>query len=103
MESISIAADLFFPSDEEIVWLVERYDLVIEEICEANATPPACYIYSKPGGPITEYLRFFDWVLKGGGATRPGHTGFHFFRDRSGGSREDRGCCREERNESLED
>jgi hypothetical protein len=66
MESICIAGDLFFPSDEEIVWLVERYDLVIEEICEANANPPACYIYFKPGGPITEYLRFFDWVLKGG-------------------------------------
>ena len=66
VESISIAGDLFFPSDEEIVWLVERYDLVIEEVCEANANPPACYIYFKPGGPITEYLRFFDWVLKGG-------------------------------------
>ena len=66
MKSISIAGDLFFPSDEEIVWLVERYDLVIEEICEANANPTACYIYFKPGGPITEYLRFFDWVLKGG-------------------------------------
>jgi hypothetical protein len=66
MESISIAGDLFFPSDEEIVWLVERYDLVIEEISEANANPPACYIYFKLGGRITEYLRFFDWVLEGG-------------------------------------
>ena len=66
MKSISIAGDLFFPSDEEIVWLVEHYDLVIEEICEANANPPACYIYFKPGGPITEYLRFFDWALEGG-------------------------------------
>jgi len=66
MKSISIAGDLFFPSDEEIVWLVERYDLVIEEICEANANPTACYIYFKPGGPITEYLRFFDWVVKEG-------------------------------------
>ena len=64
MESISIAGDLLFPSDEEIVWLVERYDLVIEEICEANANSPCCYIYFKPGGRITEYLRFFDWVWK---------------------------------------
>jgi len=62
MESISIAGDLLFPSDEEIVWLVERYDLVVEEICEANANPPGCLVYFKPGGRITEYLRFFDWV-----------------------------------------
>ena len=66
MESISIAGDLFFPSDEEIVWLVERYDLVIEEVYEANANPPVCFIYFKPGGRITEYLRFFDWVVAGG-------------------------------------
>jgi hypothetical protein len=65
-KSISIAGDLLYPSDEEVVWLVKRYDLVIEERCEANANPPACYIYFKPGGPITEYLRFFDWVLKEG-------------------------------------
>ncbi len=66
MKSISIVGDLFFPSDEEVVGLVEQYDLVIEEICEANANPPACYIYFKPGGPITEYLRFLDWALEGG-------------------------------------
>jgi hypothetical protein len=66
MESISVAGDLLFPSDEEIVWLVERYDLVIEELCEANANPPACYVYFRPGGRITEYLRFFDWVSEKG-------------------------------------
>lgn len=61
MESISIAGDLLFPSDEEIVSLVERYDLVIEEICGANANPPACRVYFKQDGPITDYVSLFEW------------------------------------------
>jgi len=61
MESISVAGDLLFPSDEEIVWLVERYDLVIEEICEANANPPACLVYFKQNSPITGYVSFPEW------------------------------------------
>ncbi|MGD0662976.1 MAG: hypothetical protein ABSD38_33425 [Syntrophorhabdales bacterium] len=56
MKSISIAGDLLFPSDEEILWLVERYDIVIEEICEANANLPACHIYFKQDGRITKYV-----------------------------------------------
>jgi len=66
MKSISIAGDLLFPSDEEILWLVEHYDLVIEEICEATANPPACNVYFKPNGRITEYLSFLDWGWKRG-------------------------------------
>ena len=60
MKSISIAGDLLFPSDEEILWLVERYDLVIEEICEANANPPACRIYFKQDGRITKYVSLLE-------------------------------------------
>jgi hypothetical protein len=65
-KSISIAGDLLFPSDEEILWLVERYDLVIEEICEANANPPACHIYFKRDGRITEYVSLLELGWEGG-------------------------------------
>jgi hypothetical protein len=61
MESISIAGDLLFPSDEEIAWLVERYDLVIEEINEAETNPPACRVYAKPDERIAEYMSARDW------------------------------------------
>lgn len=71
MESISIAGDLLFPSDEEIVWLVERYDLVIEEICEANANPPACRVYFKQDGRITDYVSFFEWEWERGESIAP--------------------------------
>ena len=71
MESISIAGDLFFPSDEKIVWLLERYDLVVEEICEANANPPGCRVYFKPDGRITEYASFPDWGWERGEPLAP--------------------------------
>jgi len=71
MKSISIAGDLLFPSDEEIVWLVERYDLVIEEICEATANPPGCYVYFKQDGPIVRYLNFLDWGWERGEQIAP--------------------------------
>jgi len=60
MKNISIAGDLLFPSTEEILWLVERYDIVIEEICEANANPPACHIYFKQDRRIMKRVRFLE-------------------------------------------